>query len=332
MHKSIFLFVATCLCGELIKLGANNEISFQANRSDEFIDIYISTKIKNGWVSVGIGKSMANAHVWMLSKFSQTNWTFELRKSSGYFLPKLELEQPLARVYNGQVQFRQPNHLFGTSQSYIYALYEGDSREMHTQRGIFLYDIDAKTNSSSFDLFKLHGVIMSVCWLFLSYVGVFVSRFLKLIVPQWFKYHFWIFLITGLLTLIAFGISFYGKDVHFNTLHGKLGLFVVVAMASQISLGIFIDKTFDPDRSGIPLRDKMHWILGFFVCVLGTSNVFLGQNYYESFGWKFFSAVLVGIILTVFFVVNRKIGQQHEVFQPLIHAGEDSVSSLDAMD
>jgi hypothetical protein len=87
-----------------------------------------------------------------------------------------------------------------------------------------------------------------------------------------------------------------------------------VGSVVQLILGVVIDKKFNPTRSEIPLRDKVHWWLGRVLFALSILNIFLGIAVANSgvIYWYFVYAAVVLITVGVFVWAQRSFGgQQH---------------------
>jgi quinol-cytochrome oxidoreductase complex cytochrome b subunit len=128
-----------------------------------------------------------------------------------------------------------------------------------------------------------------------------------------------------LLTIVGFCIVIATTPwaAHFQSLHGILGMLMVVLTLVQFILGIAIDKLFDASRVSIPIRDKVHWFLGVFVTLLSIAVMVLGHLIYGTDG-GLFALHLVVILLWViaFCVAQIKIGQTHDPAQ-----GKESASA-----
>ena len=163
-----------------------------------------------------------------------------------------------------------------------------------------------------------HGVLMCIAWFILIPFSIILTKFFKLKIKNWFKVHkrinlFSFFMICIALLLILIdknGIVFTGN----LDPHPIFGLILFIVLIIQICLGIFIDKTFNPKRSSIPLRDKSHWYLGYFSVFLGLVTLFLGLQSTSSkvYGYLFFSIFVGYLLLWSILSINR--GRTHDPF------------------
>ncbi|KAI9207624.1 uncharacterized protein BJ171DRAFT_493258 [Polychytrium aggregatum] len=132
----------------------------------------------------------------------------------------------------------------------------------------------------------VHALIMGAAWVVVVPIGVFIAQFLKSSLgSSWFTLHQVLMGgVTGLGSLVGFGIIFYSVqengESHFSIAsqgaHGIFGLVILGLMLVQIGFGVYIDKTFDVNRTRVPVRDKLHWHLGRLLFVAALVNVVLG--------------------------------------------------------
>ena len=127
---------------------------------------------------------------------------------------------------------------------------------------------------------------MFLAWGLGPLFGIFIARFLKKILGVWwYRLHLGIHLIiTGLLSFIGVLIvGLYKAPPHFDSVHTKIGLAVVIIMAIQIVLGFVINALWDPNRTSIPLWDQAHWWIGRILWCLAIANIGLGLKEYDEF-------------------------------------------------
>jgi Eukaryotic cytochrome b561 len=191
---------------------------------------------------------------------------------------------------------------------------------IHDRANSFKYNPYSEESGSVSDDTSLyivvHGTLMSISWTFLSFSGIFIARYMKKYIEKyWFRTHIMIFATLFCLTYFAFMLAIVLKSgVLFNSVHGILGLLIIIGLPLQIVLGIIIDKMFDPSRSAIPLRDKVHWLFGIFLSSAGVVNVFIGHY---NFGTPYVLVIINGLVLLFFIVIfiygHLNIGQQHDM-------------------
>ncbi|KAI8906960.1 hypothetical protein EDD86DRAFT_210179 [Gorgonomyces haynaldii] len=129
-----------------------------------------------------------------------------------------------------------------------------------------------------------HGLVMFLAWAVAPVLGIFTSRHLKHS-KAWFKLHVSFFVFTLAATVAGFLLVYLFKTPeHFDNLHAKVGLSVIIMMTLQILLGIYIDQTYVHSRTETPLRDKIHWFTGRATFLMGLIAVLMGFQRYEKIG------------------------------------------------
>ncbi|KAJ3373123.1 hypothetical protein GGF31_001111 [Allomyces arbusculus] len=312
----------------------------------KYVDVRLNTTVKDGWVGVGIGASMASADCLMAWRESG-RWVVSRRYATGRVTPRAAPTQSVRIVASttDSVTIRRPASLMadaqhdrsfqGTAQAFIWAVADGratsaNSLGKHQDAGVFTYNALVTDGSAAVvgvganrtAMLIAHGVLMAVAWSVVSFMGIYAARFLKNIRPKtWFPLHRALLSLVVVLTLIAFAIAVAATDCeHFSSTHGALGLAVVVLSVMQALLGVAIDKWFDPTRTRAPWHDKLHWALGYIVAVLAPVNVVLGHFEIESATWVLaLNGAVVGAAIGVFVWAQVKIGQQHEHDAPHLH-------------
>ena len=74
-----------------------------------------------------------------------------------------------------------------------------------------------------------------------------------------------------------------------------MGLLIFIFAFIQIGSGVYIDKTFDPKRTSIPIRDKLHWWNGRILMILSWINVPLGMYLFNDSWYAFSPFYYVGL-------------------------------------
>jgi Eukaryotic cytochrome b561 len=189
-----------------------------------------------------------------------------------------------------------------------------------------------------------HAILMFIAWIPAPLVGVFVARYLKKKLSKtWYRIHLTIMgLITGLGTLIGFGLIYSVRSKHFQSstwtgeVHYKLGLGVtIVLVAVQIPLGFLADYYYDPNRAKVPIIDRAHRIVGIGLVLASIFNVWLGLRITEAKYLSFtvpiqilyygFLLLGVGVFLMAetSFKSNIPTVQQDEGFEALVDLEDD---------
>ncbi|KAJ3417417.1 hypothetical protein HDV05_004882 [Chytridiales sp. JEL 0842] len=125
----------------------------------------------------------------------------------------------------------------------------------------------------------VHGTSMFIAWGVAPFPAIFIARYLKdYFGVWWFRLHALLMMgVCGGFTLLGFAFKVANKPApHFVSLHARVGLSIVIATFLQNILGIVIDKLWTPDRTEIPIWDKIHWVLGRLLVCFGIMNIFGG--------------------------------------------------------
>ncbi|KNE69325.1 hypothetical protein AMAG_13698 [Allomyces macrogynus ATCC 38327] len=194
--------------------------------------------------------------------------------------------------------------------------------DRHTSRGGFMYNalaatmsgdvpsvaaapdpqqaVDADAGSMSRTTVVLvHAVCMVVAWGLLTNVAIYVVAFLKgTLGDKWFKVHWGIMAVVALLNIVGFVVVVINSARHFSSPHGILGLVVFSLLWAQILLGIVIDRLYDPTRGAAPIRDKVHWVIGYLLALAAPANIALGLIQYEA-GWTWLGAFAGLFVVTL---------------------------------
>ncbi|KAI9178715.1 hypothetical protein H9P43_005377 [Blastocladiella emersonii ATCC 22665] len=180
-------------------------------------------------------------------------------------------------------------------------------------------DVIVDSGMSRDTVILIHAVCMTAAWGFLSYLAIFVARFMKSRLGEWwFRIHWGAMLVLLGLNIAGFVVVFnyVPSGAHFfNTIHGTLGLVVFSAMWLQILLGVAINYLFDPARTAIPIRDRAHWVLGYILAIGGPANIYLGLDLYTPDGWGLKGGYLATWILFIalFGLASVKLKQDNHV-------------------
>ncbi|ORZ36711.1 hypothetical protein BCR44DRAFT_1512168 [Catenaria anguillulae PL171] len=147
----------------------------------------------------------------------------------------------------------------------------------------------------------IHGLCMAIAWGFLSYLAVFVARFMKTkLGAWWFRLHWGIMLVVAALSVTAVVILVMSPVGHswFSSAHAIVGTLVFGAMWVQIIVGIVIDRMYEPARTFVPIRDKIHWAIGYILALGGPTAILLGLLH-ESAGMPLIGAYIATWVMFI---------------------------------
>ena len=131
----------------------------------------------------------------------------------------------------------------------------------------------------------IHGILCYLAWGLAPIAGIYLARNMKHWGHSWFVWHRAIFFgVTGLGSLVGvLLIILYKSPPHFGSPHGIMGLLTLILMVVQMSLGVLIDKWYDPERLKIPLHDKIHAWMGYSVWLFANVAIVLGLLSYRKY-------------------------------------------------
>ncbi|KNE68812.1 hypothetical protein AMAG_13452 [Allomyces macrogynus ATCC 38327] len=160
--------------------------------------------------------------------------------------------------------------------------------------------VDADAGSvSRATVVLVHAVCMVVAWGLLTNVAIYVVAFLKgTLGDKWFRIHWGIMAVVALLNIAGFVVIVVNSKRHFTSPHGILGLVVFALLWVQILLGIVIDRLYDPTRGAAPIRDKVHWVIGYLLALAAPANIVLGLIQYDA-GWAWLGAFAGLFVVTL---------------------------------
>jgi hypothetical protein len=171
---------------------------------------------------------------------------------------------------------------------------QGTEFDVHYDRGIVQMnmasntlneDVRADGRSRHTPRRTAHGIMMVVAWAGLITPGNFISRYIRPLTGRWFPAHIGLQLMGVTLATVAWilmsaDLGF--RNDHFFSVHGVLGLILMLASYIQIALGVVSHLLFNPNRSNPPfLPDRLHGIMGRTVQVFAAFNIFLGMWRYR---------------------------------------------------
>jgi hypothetical protein len=170
-------------------------------------------------------------------------------------------------------------------------------------------------NAGMYDAFELtHGSLMFLAWSVFMPAAIICARYGKIFFHQyWFILHWGFTTLALVLMTVALVFIFLAQPLEAE-FHSILGLIVVgLTVLYQIPWGVFIDRTFDPNRTLIPIKDKIHWWSGRIIFTCACVAVPTGIWAYAETGavavkvlyfiWTF---VVLTLIVVMFEVMKRR--------------------------
>lgn len=311
----------------------------------------------SGWTGIGIGSTMRDADMYVFWKNSTNDgYTVTRRISNGILMPTynddfgkisiVPLDVPPPSWSQLSVSFSLPiSESLNGKTSYIFA-HSNNSVEnpdspkspflKHNKKGLitginFLESNASYTQAGSEDdsdylhfIIQVHGILMIIAWSVSPFIGIFVARYLKVVLGVWwYRIHVFLMLfVTGIFTLVAFSLIYSYSKVPLSSTgtHGKLGLSIIIIMVLQIISGFICNMLWSADRKSIPWYDKAHWWVGRIVTVLGIVNVGVGIRLYSDMfnePVELFHTFLISMVLGVGFLIfgQIKFGQVSKFLQ-----------------
>eukprot|EP00835_Amoeboradix_gromovi_P002261 NODE_124_length_18806_cov_0.323996.p5 type:complete len:385 gc:universal NODE_124_length_18806_cov_0.323996:1169-2323(+) len=331
----------------------DNKLCIGASKTNDYINVTITADSSIGYGAFGTGNTMDGSDmilVWNINnQIGISN-----RKGRGH---DIDLQKNVWNVQSKEVidnsirvtisrlleldnrpQIKSINSfIWCWSLDKIKSLEESAAIPYHDLSGTFTMNLESGelniVEKASSELQTSHGILMCLAWLVLIPFSTILSRFFKLKLANWFKIHKIINISSSAIVVLALlliiidrnGIVFIGK----LDPHPIFGIFIFVLLLLQVFLGFFIDQKFNRFRKMVPLRDRLHWYLGYFTIFLSVINVFLGMKTSSSkvYGYVFLSIFLVYIL--VWIVLNLRMGRVHEVFEASPESSSDNNNRQD---
>jgi len=126
----------------------------------------------------------------------------------------------------------------------------------------------------------LHGLMMTVAWVILAPLGVYVARFERAREPKgwWFRLHRGLLVASVVLTAVGFVLALtMVEGSHFYSMHSKLGLLFSLALVIQPTNAYFRPKHGDSSRATWETAHKLLGasllLGGVVVCLLGAQLI-----------------------------------------------------------
>lgn len=156
---------------------------------------------------------------------------------------------------------------------------------------------------------------------------VFLARYMKFLLPGWFKIHWRLQAIGVLLAVIGVVLAFiameYRLDVSGGKMHVLVGLILMIMLAVQVLLGYLSNATWFEGKPPAIYPDKLHWWMGRLLLVGGAVNCCLGiLLYWELSGGGggeqqppitlSLFGTLVAVIILSLVAMEIGVGQVHE--------------------
>ena len=187
---------------------------------------------------------------------------------------------------------------------------------IHNWEKNFNYDLETGLSSAdAINYSSVHGIVMVIAWMFIVPLAVLVSRYGKgKLGAKWYPIHKALNMIAFILTTIGLILICVGKDnqvfTEGNIAHPLIGSIVYGVMIIQMGLGMYINKKWNANRTKIPWHDKLHWIVGYSLLVLGLINtilaIFIGEGPLPFIGIGVFILFLI-----TFGALQLTMGQVH---------------------
>lgn len=345
---SLILLVGISGCAEFCT--SDKKLCLKTTPTTNLMRFEVSTNVQ-GWAAIGFGSSMRDADI-MMVYVKDGRFLVQDRYSTSRSLPPLS-EVQASRIDNatsktvGGVNYFSFFRALAFSDSQHRILDKGvspmiwaysntpvsDSPSIHSQYGSFRLDLFSSDSvtagvSDKVTLTLVHGIMMFFAWNIFTPIGVFIARYMKKSLGEkWFRWHVILLVGSILFTIIGFSIavSFTSSDDHFQNGHQALGLIIFIFAVLQGFLGQFINVKFDPNRMFVPWYDKVHWVLGRVLFLLGIANVIYGlvlfselyADYKESAMAFLWTTVALTVLTFIGFIFGQvHIGQTHHQESP----------------
>jgi hypothetical protein len=302
-----------------------------------------------GWVALGVGDSMVGSYhmIAWANPDNNNSITISQRTATGYSEPKVTKQQsdltldPSSGITNGslvviiQRQLAvQGSTISTSSQPFVWAVSNtppGSSAQdarlsIHTHKNTVklsaaqmtasssqstgtLDDSDSDSLTKTQKLIFAHAAFMCLAWLAFSPSAVFIVRFARKLIPQWwFSLHWWLqvfgttfFVGLGFLCIHIQPIEF--PDSSIKNAHSVFGYTVFIGTFVQVLIGHFHHKFFKADRGYIPWWTKLHWWVGRSLQILALIQIPIGFNLYGFDPNIYFAYLLYLTIVVVLFVI-----------------------------
>lgn len=270
-----------------------------------------------GWLGVGLGSSMLNADVWLMTYANGQGSVSDQRAGSSYVVPATDASQDVTMV-----SATQANGI--TTYTIRRALATGDGQDRDIVRGqstpfIFAWDLNSnaylyhgtnKLSPGSIDLFSapsaaanatgftggaddaarraalasaygFHGMAMFACWGVLAPSSSIALHFFKH-KSAVYAFHKWAGLVVTSLTLPAAGTAIVASAGGISSLvHANLGMCLAVVLLAQVIMGATVRNWLRGDAS-----PPAHWYyirhghryIGYAMLISGFANCILGMD------------------------------------------------------
>eukprot|EP00835_Amoeboradix_gromovi_P004962 NODE_425_length_8856_cov_0.734841.p3 type:complete len:335 gc:universal NODE_425_length_8856_cov_0.734841:4093-5097(+) len=316
------------------------DVSYELSKSGDLLKVKIISKV-DGWVGFGVGTDMVGDII--ICWKSRDSVVVSNRIGTGEDLPAhksnpnlktisssvtsdgfvVEFTRDLEAINGFTTAVRsdfmaayQPGAISSTDVTYSIAQHRSSTRTG------FTYNIETgageSTSSSNFQLY--HGILMSWSWLVLLPASFLVARFgKKRLGAKWFVIHKGINGLVTFCTIAALILICLSKNnvIFTNSAlinwHAGIGVSLFVFLFLQIFLGVYIDKTWNPNRTEVPPGDKIHWTLGYILILLALINAILALIMSSDSGKYVYAALaILGAYIIVFAVLQYRFGQVHD--------------------
>eukprot|EP00834_Sanchytrium_tribonematis_P003405 NODE_130_length_16779_cov_1.687410.p3 type:complete len:327 gc:universal NODE_130_length_16779_cov_1.687410:8893-9873(+) len=321
----MFLLLLIAFCDYCVE---GQKMCFQM--TTDGTNITVLWKIANsvGYAGVGFGTSMTNADMVVVWRNSN-RVILSPRYSTGESLPEYVKTKSYASQYSLNsandpnfwfVKFTRPlkpsdglmTPLISGENQIIWAAGDApDSADpsttfdQHSSQGSFVFN--AATGSSGVSLIvTLHGYGLLIFWLILTPISIMLARYFKHIGHKWFIAHVGVQILTVLATIVL-GLLMENKySWGFKTLHEIIGIVIIVIGTLQLVSGAVIHFSYDPSRSSIPARDRLHGVVGFLLWFASIYQMVSGLKGNDSTRLYIFSAIAGVMFMSLLVLQVRK--------------------------
>jgi len=210
----------------------------------------------------------------------------------------------------------------------------------HTTRSSDAIKINFFTGEVSKDdlitkLKKAHGVLAILAWIFFVPTAIIIARFAKdALGVWWYRIHLGMQILACLMTFALFGLAIHFTVDDFkgeNKTHKAMGLVITILALIQPILGEVANLLWSPERTGTPFfPDKVHWLLGYALFIIGVVNCFLGIKAFEDWDTaaNAIAGTLVALFVVAFIALQFTIGSVHHNADDDAPKANDNVSII----
>ncbi|KAM3915148.1 putative ferric-chelate reductase 1 [Leptodactylus fuscus] len=264
----------------------------------------------SGYVAIGFSsdQKMGNDDVYICTKNSAGNVLVQDAYNTGYVAPTIRntntIGSTVSSYTNGVVKccFISNSSISlqlrssGTSTYYVF-LVSGPSNAdgsiaQHTKKVISSTKVDLSaftTTGSQSGISRVvlgHGSLMLIAWMTTGSIGMIMARYMKSTAGKpifgkaaWFQAHFYLMILTVILTIIAFIMVFVNAGDWSGGAHPVLGVIVMILSFFQPIFAFFRP---DPKHERRFIFNWGHAINALVIKILAVAAIFLGLTLVDS--------------------------------------------------